>query len=417
MKFICKIQPAVGARDGISIIEVLTAMAVATIGVFGVMVLIPFAVKQSQSGLDNDSANVLGRNVIEELETNGAFAVNGGPPAAQFSRRLGILFPQVNFANGTPTATGGDVFSPLYPSLCGAQIGPTSYPGIVHLDPIGFSSVNLNSGGITIPTATFYNLPDPPENQIPIATFFNPPPLTTENQSPILTPIAADEAARLCRYRDNLISEIDNESIDDVAPPQPIFDRDGGINGPPVKRQFSGRISWSALLVPEKDPSIVSIQVPANRYRVYTLVYRDRDRVIADPEVENFPCYQTNMSGTGFQPSVISITIDPIKPLPAADDPDRIRNGDWVMVINRLPSLGSNSGGLEAQAGYDIQVMFARVTDVIPNSDDPNNIGRMLVDGGSFAFTPVVGGGSETFVVHLRNVISVYERTVSIENN
>ena len=41
-------------RDGISIIEVLTSMAVATIGVFGVMVMIPFAIRQSQLGLDND---------------------------------------------------------------------------------------------------------------------------------------------------------------------------------------------------------------------------------------------------------------------------------------------------------------------------------------------------------------------------
>ena len=44
-------------REGVTIIEVLTSMAVATIGVFGVMVMIPFAVKQSQSGLDADAAN------------------------------------------------------------------------------------------------------------------------------------------------------------------------------------------------------------------------------------------------------------------------------------------------------------------------------------------------------------------------
>ena len=52
-------------RLGVSIIEVLISMAVATIGVFGVMALIPFAVNQSQKGLDNDLANAFGRNAIE----------------------------------------------------------------------------------------------------------------------------------------------------------------------------------------------------------------------------------------------------------------------------------------------------------------------------------------------------------------
>ena len=400
MKRVSKIQLAVVARDGISIIEVLTAMAVATIGVFGVMVLIPFAVKQSQSGLANDSANVLGRNAIEELETNGAFAVNGGPPAAQFSRRLGISFPRVNFANGTPTAGGGSIFSPLYPSLCGAPIS-TGYPGIVHLDPIGFSlpgGGNLNlGGGITIPTATFY------DQLIPVAD---------TNQSPEAMPISPVEAARLCQYRDNLISEIDNEAFDDIAPPQPIFDRDGGVDGARINRQLSGRISWSALLVPDKDPSIVSVQVPASRYRVYTLVYQDR---LGTALGDSYPSFQVEVRAPEFQQSVTCLRV--AEPLPAEDASDRIRNGDWVMVINRLPAVGSrpaDNEGLEAQEGYRTQVMFARVTSADPGS------GQMLVDGGSFAFTPVVGGvggGSETFVVHLRNVISVYERTVSIEHN
>ena len=39
-------------REGISIIEVLTSIVVAMIGVFGVMILIPFAVKQAKTGLD-----------------------------------------------------------------------------------------------------------------------------------------------------------------------------------------------------------------------------------------------------------------------------------------------------------------------------------------------------------------------------
>ena len=51
-------------RRGISIIEVMTAIVVALIGVFGTLVLIPFAIKQAQSGLDLDD----GRNLAENSQ-------------------------------------------------------------------------------------------------------------------------------------------------------------------------------------------------------------------------------------------------------------------------------------------------------------------------------------------------------------
>ena len=55
-------------RNGITIIEVLTSIVVAMIGVFGVMIMIPFAVKQAQSGLDNDAATNIARNAYDQFE-------------------------------------------------------------------------------------------------------------------------------------------------------------------------------------------------------------------------------------------------------------------------------------------------------------------------------------------------------------
>ena len=59
------------SRSGISIIEVMTAVVVAMIGVFGVLVLIPFAVKQAQSGLDLDDARNLAENSIASFDVMG----------------------------------------------------------------------------------------------------------------------------------------------------------------------------------------------------------------------------------------------------------------------------------------------------------------------------------------------------------
>ena len=60
-----------GARSGLSIIEVLTSVVVAMIGVFGVLALIPFAVKQASLGLDSDAAVTTARNAISQMEITG----------------------------------------------------------------------------------------------------------------------------------------------------------------------------------------------------------------------------------------------------------------------------------------------------------------------------------------------------------
>ena len=58
-------------RHGVTVIEVLTSMLVALIGVFGVLILIPFSVQQAQIGLDQDAAAVLADNAFEDLQIYG----------------------------------------------------------------------------------------------------------------------------------------------------------------------------------------------------------------------------------------------------------------------------------------------------------------------------------------------------------
>lgn len=58
-------------RAGISIIEVLVSILVAMIGVFGVMVMIPFAVSQVEQGFDQETSLTLGRNAAADYEIKG----------------------------------------------------------------------------------------------------------------------------------------------------------------------------------------------------------------------------------------------------------------------------------------------------------------------------------------------------------
>ena len=125
---------------------------------------------------------------------------------------------------------------------------------------------------------------------------------------------------------------------------------------------------------------------------------------------------------------------------------------NWVMLINRKlpgpPSRGITESGVfygfdVEEAGYDLQVAFCRVTSVDQGQDVNNNdafdlgIDRppsLSVEGGPFNFyysgfngsghagedtriTPPLPAAytSATYVIHLKDVINVFERTITLE--
>ena len=58
-------------RRGVTIVEVLTLIVVAVIGVAGVLVLIPFAIRQASVGLDLDESTVMAENAMARFEIEG----------------------------------------------------------------------------------------------------------------------------------------------------------------------------------------------------------------------------------------------------------------------------------------------------------------------------------------------------------
>lgn len=64
------------SRRGLSVIEVLTAIVVALIGLAGVLIMIPFAVSQAEVGMDTEKSVQLARNVTQDLEVRGIFGAS-----------------------------------------------------------------------------------------------------------------------------------------------------------------------------------------------------------------------------------------------------------------------------------------------------------------------------------------------------
>ena len=98
------------------------------------------------------------------------------------------------------------------------------------------------------------------------------------------------------------------------------------------------------------------------------------------------------------------------------------------MFDPEIPGLGLPQPLVAEEASYAVQVSFAKVISV-DNEDDmvPGDNTVLHVDGGAFDFyySDVNGANaafgtdptytSATYVVHLRNVLNVYDRTISLD--
>ena len=133
-------------RHGLSVIEVLTSIIVALIGVFGVLAMIPFSVRQTQSGLDQDAATSMARNALSSFEASGY-------KIATDTIVSGTSTKQLNWIDSIDsTGTGSNVTTMITPATSLVCIDPL---GVAENE--GFNNFPFNSPmpiPIVIPTVT-----------------------------------------------------------------------------------------------------------------------------------------------------------------------------------------------------------------------------------------------------------------------
>ena len=475
----------INKREGISIIEVLTALVVAAIGVSGVLVLIPFAVRQSQLGIERDLADIVGINAAEELQLRGFTSVDDSG-----------AIPWIGGIVATATSSGESRTTATAPTR--SQVSALT-PQVVHLDPYAITSNRQQR--VEIGLAANNGFPNGANQSSPdILTRYldnnlKIPVVNLMRRASIGGVLGLTEARLLTQSTDELIfSDTDFRGVlaQDIDGPQPAIELSGA--GSPSARQYRGRISWSMVVVPEKATGVFSTAssapTPTSRYRINTLVYADRNprssatgidpvngndmfvsRVLRHefaPDMSILDISQRrnnipnpdNLNG-GFVPSVNRIVLDPNNhmqadgfELPGAGQvlpgPAQINifKDDWVMLINRrlpVPFRRIDVDGVAYQfeveePGYDLQVAFCRVNSVDQGAVSPAGVRvrnpSLSVEGGPFNFyyegfqgsgiptgsadtriTPPLPADytSETYVVHLKDVINVYERTITLE--
>ncbi len=406
----------VANREGISIIEVLTAIVVAMIGVFGVMVLIPFAIKQAQTGLDMDAATAVARNGIAQME------IAGYRNTANWSIAESTAFPFVAPADpALPKIYSIDPLAVTENRFPGTLLGNYSItdvpvPGVPGTD---FPYHSYSAGG----ASTYPGL-----YRIEPASLITPPivPATPNGLAMTLA-----NARRMCRGGDDLefgeaIESAVGLSDEKLNGPMQRFDTSAGAN---LRRQYRGELSWSAIVVPVKDDYVSDTlgQPPtqASKYRMYVLVYKNRvpsllnfDNQMVTAAVQH-PEASGGLGNIGVDAPLSTVFLEAGVAVEGA-----IRKGDWVMLINRtLNNTDDSPPGLPiiyAEKGYDRQLAFCRVVNYTDaDLGDATTRANLTLDGPDFNFgDPNDVDGLDpngliqpTHIVHLKDVVAVYERT------
>ena len=374
MKKIITNQP----RNGLSIIEVLTSIVVAMIGVFGVMVLIPFAVKQAKVGMDSDAAVQLARNAYSQFEIGGyRNPENWWIPSADPNQERSY--------NPAPVANGGDG------------------PRIFALDPLGV----IENGPGTFPLNPMTNGGTlPAELQFPVLNLAIPAGLQDNGQWVFgKTGMTRGVAQRFFRGGNDLVF---GGGVEDLDPPLQIFDRD--VNGAAIIRQSKGRISWSAIVVPYINQSVTSSSEEWS-YKLYILAYKIR-KTRADDEDGQMAVTQLSELNTGYQSPLTNVLIDKSVVVPDGS----LKRDDWVMLINQDPNVDPNVTPL----AFSKQIAFCRIVNLMSDSENQSVDTALTLDGPDFNFFDPSGingapVGDRTWIIHLKDVIGVFEHTFTPE--
>ena len=348
-------------RHGLSVIEVLTSIVVALVGLAGVLAMIPFSIKQTQSGLDQDAATTMARNALSNFEASG-YEVVSNIPGSQFKQ---LNWININTGSNVTTAVGN-------PVVC--------------IDPLGF----LEAGVTSFPFNSDVNLFDTVNLARPgIQRDAMGDPIIDASGNPLPIPFQLVDARRMFRLTDDLVfAEADGPATatnpePELNGPQQIFNEgpDGVLN-----RQSTGAVSWCAIAQPIiNDPNAEEVDI----YKFHVLVFKDRVTDSMVPESEMAAARVTSPTGLAQPLSTIEIDV-PLN--------DTIRRNDWVMLHNQDPASGPEA--------FRTNITFARVSNLF--SDGVTS--TLTLDGPDFDFTT-----TPTTVVHLRDVVAVFPRTIKLE--
>ncbi|MEM9411442.1 MAG: hypothetical protein AAGA30_10030 [Planctomycetota bacterium] len=446
-------------RSGVTIIEVLTSIVVAVIGVAGVLILIPFGIRQAQVGVDLENATTVGENATAQFQIMGLNNV-GQYNGEQVLPWVVPNQPNVEYTN-PPGNQNVDLLSLADQPLVKTTVSDGDlFAGLYFIDPLWVNTVADPIPNAELPTREMFEfVGEPVEQQFNTVNVifddavFEAGNLTGPRIPPFLPrfvtaidpgnpfdaslfPRAMTQAAAVRAFVNKNDIQYSNDfdqegnALNDLDPPQPLLvsniaylsdgvdnDLDGTtdeLDEQYLTRQFNGELSWSVVAVPRRGLG-ARFSDPVEGLDFFVLVAKNRSLLspidYTGPS-ETDPRYLYTVlnssiidSPAGANPSVINGTGGIF-----LNSAVNIRNDAWIMLINYEISRTPISDPVKARP----EVGFFRVIG--------NAANRVLIEGSDFTIQELVDDGSgnlvasrtATYAIFLKNVVGVYKRQLRL---
>lgn len=406
------LPPARTSRGGVSLLEIMISIGVVGIGLLGVAALIPLAHYKAAEGVREERKALFGRRAYREFFIHG-FNQPGRWQAS--TQALPVPIQRPNWIAFAPM--------PSPPLIYNVQGDGRLIPRTYCFDPHLFS-YRLGSGlpqtHVVFPeNAT--NLPVP-QPLIPRITVLSPPPNRLResllarqnpptvawnqftNQVTTLNLLQRSAADEIFRIRDDL--PVNQPTEPNQTTTFSYFTETTG----PTKKLASGNFSWMATLVPELmlHPLTAAAGVPpynANRYVLSIVVYRDRELSgqYREEAVANVMFGGASfLSGSTKELRVVDL-VPPDPAVPQNAGVKDIQVGHWVALTQ--PAATGNSAVLR----------WYEVVAADTPENELTNQRELTLSGPDWALPTPDLGGPPVFLVYLRNVETVYEKTIELD--
>jgi hypothetical protein len=409
----------------VTILEVLFAIMVTTIGLLGALTLLPVAATQARKARTADASTSAVTAAVGFFDARGmrkpqnwiAYDLTSGTPRfpwAEFQAyQQNPLGPQPplrkNWFGGfdsfciDPRMTAANQVDPTNPAL-GVVVEPTATP-------------NPTTGAATFPRRAIAGQP----------AMWR---LGLSNGS--ATPMSKLLADSLFVFDDDLNY---NRAADASVVAAQIIENLPAVANSPARRQVEGRLSWMATLVPKLDRYSMTL---TDRYVLSIVVFHDRPANLvfnADPLNERVLAIPatTGMPGGGVTGGEVLLqTAAPVADQEAADEQLDVHTGEWIMLASLIThadidplSPGQTIGFMPVFKWYRIADIEAEVTwpvtvqgqanhgerfVTLVGQDWDQNTGSPHPSGATNYPTPVIA-----HAVVMEGVVAVVEKTIRLE--
>jgi prepilin-type N-terminal cleavage/methylation domain-containing protein len=397
-------------RRGVTLVEVMFAIGIVSVGLLGVLLVVPLAGNRAARGFVADGADRVGRNAIREFEIRS------------------MAQPNTWTRLKTETGTGSQQYVAFPSIVTGTAPGHTTISSRSFcIDPLfiatHFENADYANTSTPVPEAVeffpYYEMTD-------VARETRMQRISLQTQPVGATGMSLAQAISVFMSGDDLVF---NLSPDPTEPPI----QNWGEND--TQRQSEGRFTWMATLTPIQDTLIDGSNSLAQNTDLYLLsivVFHRRDMTMTmqvdTPSIEGPDNERlvevASFDGAGYGGGeVVLRTYERTTPsnTTAQHYPEdlTLRNGDWLMLSAKVgvPPGPPLTHPVHFFRWYRVQ--SADAIEELPSGEYIRSVSLQGTDWDRIILTMAQfpGANMVTQATLMNNVVAVYEKTIRLETS